>query len=297
MAKTAFITGANSGVGLATAELFLSKGWNVVATARSTSAPSLGALIEKGQGALLVLHLDLSKPETFQPAVARSVERFEKIDVLINSAGYGQFGLLEQLDIDAIRDNFEVNVFGTLGLIKEFLPHLRAATQAGSPSRIIYVGSGGGHFGLPLTGPYGASKAAMNIFMESLVYEMEGVEPRIEVKMVCPHGGISETNFSQTSMQLAGLDKMTPKLLQRYGALIQKTMQRFGSMQGQSMAASEAAKTVWAAAMEESTKLRYFVGPRDGGQNLRRRMQGSRVGEDADEADKRYMDEMRASYL
>lgn len=64
-----------------------------------------------------------------------------------------------------------------MGLIKEFMPHMRATSQTDSPSRIIYVGSGGGHFGLPLIGPYGASKAAMIIFMESLVYEMEGVNP------------------------------------------------------------------------------------------------------------------------
>ncbi|KAF4999130.1 hypothetical protein FDECE_11593 [Fusarium decemcellulare] len=278
MTKSVFITGANSGVGLASTKLFL--------------------------------------PETFHPAVAGAIGKFGKIDVLVNNAGYAQYGVLEQLDVDAIRRNFEVNVFGmalpglrrrvsttltaeqtgTMALIKEFIPHLRATSRAESPSRIIYVGSGGGHFGLPLIGPYGASKAAMNIFMESLVYEMEGVEPPIQVKLVCPHGGITETNFGQTSMQFAGLDKMTTEVQQRYGPFIERTLQRFGAMRGQSMAAPEAAKTVWTAATEDSTKLRYFVGPRDGGKNLRRRMMLDGQA-DADEADKRYMDEMRATFL
>ncbi|KAF4473059.1 short-chain dehydrogenase reductase SDR [Fusarium albosuccineum] len=315
MTKSVFITGANSGVGLASTKLFLSEGWNVAATARDTSCPSLRAL-DDGSGSLFVQYLDLSKPETFQPAVAGAIGKFGKIDVLVNNAGYAQYGVLEQLDVDAIRRNFEVNVFGmalpglrrrvsttltaeqtgTMGLIKEFIPHLRATSRAESPSRIIYVGSGGGHFGLPLIGPYGASKAAMNIFMESLVYEMEGVEPPIQVKLVCPHGGITETNFGQTSMQFAGLDKMTTEVRQRYGPFIERTLQRFGAMRGQSMAAPEAAKTVWTAATEDSTQLRYFVGPRDGGENLRRRMMLDGQA-DADEADKRYMDEMRATFL
>ncbi|KAH7162920.1 hypothetical protein B0J13DRAFT_580314 [Dactylonectria estremocensis] len=297
MAKTAFITGANSGLGLALTKLFLSRGWNVAATARHPSSPKLHDLANE-PGSLNVYRLDLSDQTTFQPALDDAIERFGKIDVLINNAGYGQFGVLEHLDISAIRKSFEVNVFGTIGLIKACLPHLRASTEANAPSRIVYVGSGASHFGLPLLGPYSASKAAMNLFMESIVYEMEAVEPPIQVKLVCPHGGITETNFNQTSMQLAGLDQMAPGLQERYGAFLERTMQRFGAMQNQSMSAVEAAETVWTAATDhESTKLRYFVGPRDGGVNLRRRMEGREAGEDADEVDKRYMESMRAAYL
>ncbi|CAM1506692.1 Fc.00g063330.m01.CDS01 [Cosmosporella sp. VM-42] len=296
MTQTAFITGANSGVGLATTKLFLSKGWNVVATARDPPSTTLPTLASEA-GTLITQPLDLTKPETFQPAIDGAIERFGKIDVLINNAGYGQFGILEQLDIDTIRKNFEVNVFGTIGLIKAFLPHLRFTSQAGAPSRIIYVSSGGGHFGLPLTGPYGASKAAMNIFMESLMYEMEGVIPSIKVKIVCPHGGITETNFGQTSTQLAGLDKMTPEMQMQYGPSVQNTMQRFVAMQTHSMSAREAAEVIYTAAVDESAKLRYFIGPKDGGKNLQTRMQGGQLGEDPDEIDKRYMDAMRESFM
>lgn len=111
MAKTVFITGANSGVGLATTKLFLSKGWNVAATARDTSSPALQAL-DEGSGSLLIQYLDLSKAQTFGPAIAGATGKFGQIDVLVNNAGYAQYGVLEQLDIDAIRHNFEVNVFG-----------------------------------------------------------------------------------------------------------------------------------------------------------------------------------------
>ena len=115
MTHTAFITGSNSGVGLATTKLFLNKGWNVVATARDTSSPSLLELAGDSNN-LLIQVLDLTKPDSFQPAINEAVDRFGKIDVLINNAGYAQYGLLEDLPIDAIRQNFEVNVFGTYPL-------------------------------------------------------------------------------------------------------------------------------------------------------------------------------------
>ncbi|KAK7415496.1 hypothetical protein QQX98_005849 [Neonectria punicea] len=219
-AKTAFITGANSGVGLALTALFLAKGWNVAATARDTSSPTLQGLAGES-GTLLVQSLDLSKPASFQPALDGAIEKFGKIDVLINNAGYAQAGLLEHLDMDSIRKNFEVNVFA--------LSHLRATTDPDSPSRIIYVGSGAGHFGVPLFSPYNATKAAMNMFMESLTYEMEGVDPPIQVKLVVPHGGINETSFGATTMRLAGMDQMTPHLQARYGAFVGKTMQILGA--------------------------------------------------------------------
>ncbi|KAJ3515604.1 hypothetical protein NM208_g14942 [Fusarium decemcellulare] len=297
MTKSVFITGANSGVGLASTKLFLSEGWNVAATARDTSCPSLRAL-DDGSGSLFVQYLDLSKPETFHPAVAGAIGKFGKIDVLVNNAGYAQYGVLEQLDVDAIRRNFEVNVFAN----RNHGPNqgVHTAPARNIPSRVALAhhlrGIRGRSLWIALIGPYGATKAAMNIFMESLVYEMEGVEPPIQVKLVCPHGGITETNFGQTSMQFAGFDKMTTEVQQRYGPFIERTLQRFGAMRGQSMAAPEAAKTVWTAATEDSTKLRYFVGPRDGGKNLRRRMMLDGHA-DADEADKRYMDEMRATFL
>ena len=126
---------------------------------------------------------------------------------------------------------------------------------------------------------------------------MEGVRPSIKVKIVCPHGGITETNFGETSTQLAGLDKMTPGMQMQYGPFIQSTMQRFGALRAHSLSARDAAEAIYTAATDDSTKLRHFVPPKDGGKNLQRRMLGGQPREDPDEVDKRYIDAMRESFL
>lgn len=113
MGRTIFITGANSGVGLASTKLFLSKGWNVVATARFPSASvDLQELAKTNHEQLLLHQLDLLKPVTFKPAIDAGIGKFGKIDVLANNAGYGQPGMLELLSMEDYRRQFEVNVFG-----------------------------------------------------------------------------------------------------------------------------------------------------------------------------------------
>ncbi len=115
MAPTVFLTGANSGVGLASAKFFLEKGWNVAATVRNPDAAAeLRALtsIQEG-GTLLVLTLDMLKPETIQPAIDEALLKFGQVDVLVNNAGFAQYGVIEQLSMDAVRQQYEVNVFGT----------------------------------------------------------------------------------------------------------------------------------------------------------------------------------------
>lgn len=115
--KTIFITGASSGIGLASALIFYSHGWNIVATMRTpTSAPeplsSFAKSSSPDSSRILITRLDLTEYETIEPAIKQAVERFGQVDVLLNNAGFGQQGLFEAVSREKIKTQFDVNLFG-----------------------------------------------------------------------------------------------------------------------------------------------------------------------------------------
>ncbi|POR33084.1 hypothetical protein TPAR_06716 [Tolypocladium paradoxum] len=323
MARTIFITGANSGVGLATTKLFLQNGWNVVATARAPfSSDELQRLAKSSKERLLLQSLDLLSPDSFQPALDAAVARFKKVDVLLNNAGYGQMGMMEALTVDDYRRQFEVNVFGVffsltellfsnifltnfplptgpIGLTKLFLPHLLATADPDCPPLIIYVSSGAAHFGLPFMSAYNASKSALDLFAEAVSYELGALSPNpVKVKLVVPHGGVQSTNFSSSSNSATVLDLIGKDLIlaERYGAYAAKAMGTFGQMATKSMPVTRPAERIWEAATDGKTKLRYFVAGEDGGANMDRRFVVKRENESAEDADERYVTSMRDVY-
>jgi hypothetical protein len=108
MSKTILITGSSSGIGRATAKHFQAKGWNVVATMRK---PEIETELDKFQN-VLVTRLDVQEPATIEDAIQKGIKRFGTIDVLLNNAGYGAYGVLEAAPIENIRRQFDVNVIG-----------------------------------------------------------------------------------------------------------------------------------------------------------------------------------------
>ena len=110
MPKTVFITGASSGIGLASAKLFHEKGWNVVATMRT---PENSELYSLDTQRMLILPLDVRDLSAINAAVEAAVARFHGIDLLVNNAGYGQNGVFEMIPREKIQEQFDVNVFGT----------------------------------------------------------------------------------------------------------------------------------------------------------------------------------------
>ncbi len=138
MSKTILITGASSGIGRASTALFAAKGWNVVATMRHPDA-SLEA------DNLLVEKLDVQDVDSIQHAVDAGIARFGAIDVLLNNAGYGQYGLFEALSREDIQTQFDVNVFGVMNVTRAVLPHFRARKSG----VIVNVGSGAGTKAFP----------------------------------------------------------------------------------------------------------------------------------------------------
>jgi NAD(P)-dependent dehydrogenase (short-subunit alcohol dehydrogenase family) len=187
-AKTIVITGASSGIGKATARLFLSKGWNVVATMRN---PAIERDLAE-QARLKLLALDVQDPESPKAAVAEAIEAFGGIDVWLNNAGYRAFGPVEAGKREQVERQFDVNVFGLIGCVQAVAPHFRQR-RAGV---LINVSSIGGIMTLPGYSVYHSSKFAVEGLSEGLWYELGTLG--IKVKVIEP--GAIKTDFGGRSM-------------------------------------------------------------------------------------------------
>lgn len=176
--RVVMITGASGGLGKATVDHFLSKGWSVAATARDPNNLQTGGATSE----LLNLRLDLSDQDSIQSAVTQAEARFGQIDVLINNAGSGLAGPLEAIDASTLQRHFEANVVGTASVTKAVLPGMRHR-RAGT---IVNVTSIAGRLGLPFMAPYVASKFALEGLTESLRYELASFG--IKVRLVEPAG-------------------------------------------------------------------------------------------------------------
>ena len=150
-AQTWMITGCSTGFGRALAELLLARGERVVATARRCEA--LADLVAPHGERALALTLDITRNEDIAAALAAAEVRFGTIDVLVNNAGYGGLGTVEDAPVEEARAMFETNFFGTLAMTKAVLPGM-IARRAG---RIVNIGSVAGQIGFPALAHYSAS--------------------------------------------------------------------------------------------------------------------------------------------
>ncbi|MXN92018.1 SDR family NAD(P)-dependent oxidoreductase [Flavobacterium sp. Sd200] len=186
--KTWFITGASKGFGLLFIEQLLAKGDNVAATSRSL------ADLEKAAGThpnLLPLEVNLTDEQSVKQAIDATVAKFGKLDVVVNNAGYGLLGAVEELSDAESRQNFNVNVFGLLNVVRQSLPQLRAQGSG----HIINISSIGGFVGsFPGFGIYCATKFAVNGLTEALAVEAK--EFGINTTIVMP--GYFRTNFLES---------------------------------------------------------------------------------------------------
>jgi NAD(P)-dependent dehydrogenase (short-subunit alcohol dehydrogenase family) len=244
MNKTILITGASSGIGKASAELFAARGWNVVATMRQTDTGL-------ARSNVLVQRLDVQDKASIGEAVAAGIARFGAIDVLLNNAGYGQNGLFEATSREQIEQQFGVNVFGVMETIRALLPHFRERKSG----VIVNVSSGGGIFTLPMISLYCASKFALEGFSESLSYELASFG--IRVKLVTPHGGVTQTRFNERS----GASMLNTSGIDDYDPFVQRTLEAFSNMAAaSSISAHEVAQVIFGAVTDDTDRLRYLVG-------------------------------------
>jgi NAD(P)-dependent dehydrogenase (short-subunit alcohol dehydrogenase family) len=185
-AKTWLITGASKGLGLILAKQLLAAGFNVAATTRDKV--TLEAEIGPVTGQFLPLAMDLSDEASVQTAVAETLGHFMKLDVVVNNAGFGQIGTLEELSDAEARRSFDINVFGMLNVIRAVMPHLRAQ-KSGHVMNISSMAGIQGH--IPGWGVYCAAKFAVAGLTEALAAEAEDFG--IRVTLVYP--GHMRTSF------------------------------------------------------------------------------------------------------
>jgi NAD(P)-dependent dehydrogenase (short-subunit alcohol dehydrogenase family) len=188
------ITGCSSGVGRAAALAFRSAGYATFATARNPAA-----LADLGAMGCETLALDVTDEGARRAAVEAVEKRFGAVGVLVNNAGYGQYGPIEEISLDAMRRQFETNVFGAMRLSQLVLPAMRRAGQG----RIVNVSSVAGRVSIMGGGPYHAAKFALEAIADALRPEVEPFG--IDVVNVLP--GPIATHFEATLMKtIPGLD-------------------------------------------------------------------------------------------
>jgi short-subunit dehydrogenase len=184
--KAVLITGCSSGIGRATALRLAKSGWNVYATARRPET-----LSELRDAGCHTLALDVTDEQSMSAAVEQIEQAEGAVGVLINNAGYSQSGAIETVPLDAVRRQFETNVFGLVRLTQLVLPQMRAQRFG----KIVNVGSMGGRLSFPGGGHYHATKHALEAISDAMRYELHGFG--IDVVLLEP--GLITTEFGETA--------------------------------------------------------------------------------------------------
>ena len=243
MSKTWFITGSSRGFGREWTVAAIERGDRVAATARDVS--SLSDLVEKYGDAILALPLDVTDRALAFDAVAQAHQHFGQLDVIVNNAGYGQFGMIEEISEQELRAQLETNLFGAFWVTQAALPFLR---EQGS-GHILQVSSIGGISAFPTVGAYHASKWALEGFSQALAAEVKDFG--IHVTLIEP-GGFSTDWGGPSAKHAAALpayDGMRAKAGELRAARLQK--------QGDPLASSSAVLKLVDA---EQPPLRVFFG-------------------------------------
>lgn len=187
--RTILITGVSSGIGRATAELFHAKGWKVIGTVRDPDRVD-----DLARDGLVLVPMEMTDRCSIQAGIARAIECFGGIDVLVNNAGFGLFGFFEEATEELVAEQFDTNLLGPIHAIRAILPHFRARKGG----LILNVTSLAALVGPPLNSYYAASKWALEGLSESLSSELRPFG--IRCKIVEP--GSTATNiFSKWNKQ------------------------------------------------------------------------------------------------
>lgn len=243
MKKTILITGASSGIGKETAKFFHEKEWNVVATMRNPEMETELTSLKN----VIVTKLDVLDQDSIEQAITYGIEKFERIDVLLNNAGYGAYGPLESFPREKILRQFNTNVIGLLDVTRAILPHFRDNKNG----IIMNVSSMGGKMTFPLGSLYHGTKFAVEGISESLRYEVE--QFGVKVKIIEP--GSIATDFAGRSFDFNNDEKLSA-----YQNIVTKIMTAFPEMLKKSSSTSVVTEVIFKAATDGTKRLRYMAG-------------------------------------
>jgi NAD(P)-dependent dehydrogenase (short-subunit alcohol dehydrogenase family) len=247
--KVSIVTGSSSGIGLETALMFARNGYVTYATMRT---PEKGALIknavEKENLPIKVAQLDVTDDKSVKNAIDHITSEDGRIDVLVNNAGYGLVGALEELSIEEIKAQYETNFFGLVRVIQAVLPTMRKQRSG----RILNLSSGAGLFGYPGGSAYVSTKFAVEGLSESIAYELEP----FGIKVILIEPGFVKTNFANSML----ISKKAQDPTSSYSQMMQRIAASSNELAKSGSSAELVANVILDAATNPNPRLRYLVG-------------------------------------
>lgn len=243
MKKVVLITGASSGIGKETAQLLVNNSYTVYGAARR-----LDKMQDLKAAGVHLLEMDVTDEQSMLKGVAEIMQREKRIDVLVNNAGYGSYGAIEDVPLSEAKYQFDVNVFGLARLIQLVLPHMREQKSG----RIVNISSMGGKFGEPHGAWYHATKYAVEGLSDCLRMELK--QFGIDVVIIEPGAIITEWNSISRDNLLKVSGNTAYKNLAHKHFKMMETADKRGSQP------IVVAKTITQAVMSRSPKTRYATG-------------------------------------
>ena len=247
--QVVLITGCSSGIGYETALMLARNGFHTFATMRNTKkSDSLEEIIKKERLDLNIRELDVNDDTSIENTINCIKRETNRIDVLINNAGYGLVGFFEDLTLDEIRNQFETNFFGVLNITRKIIPIMRLQKSG----TIINVSSGAGQVGFPGISAYVSTKFAIEGFSESLMYELFPYG----IKVVIIEPGVIKTNFFRNCI----VSEHSMKKSSPYSRSLDKFQKNVELMQEHATSPFDVAKVILQVLGNNEPKQRYIVG-------------------------------------
>jgi NAD(P)-dependent dehydrogenase (short-subunit alcohol dehydrogenase family) len=245
----ALVTGSSSGIGFHTSLFLARAGFYTYATMRNLDKSSkIIDIVQKDNLPLEVLRLDVTDDKSVKDVINTVAVKQKRIDVVVNNAGYGSTGAVEDFSIDEIKAQFETNFFGAIRVIQYVLPIMRKQRSG----VIVNISSIGGRIAFPFSPSYASTKFALEGLSEALQYEVD----QFGIKVILVEPGIIRTNFFDNMLRAKrAADPASP-----YSELLQRRINRVKTMFENGTAPEEVAQVILKAITSITPDLRYLVG-------------------------------------